>query len=292
MKLLPAACLVSLSLATPALANSGGMTHQDCNTCHSGGQVPTVTVTPSAQTVAPGGTLALVVSIGTVGNQSKGGFNLKASGGTLSPSENKVRMIGSEVTQSSPKNGATGAVTFAVNWQAPAMPGTYTLAAWGNAVNGTQGDNGDKAAFAQVSVTVSSSTGNPDAGVDVAVDGGTDAGMHADAGLDSDGGTAEDGGTDADAGMDADGGTGGGSDTDAGTDSDGGPGSPGGGDGGTAPGGDGDAGAPGDGGTADGGAGDDGRDELRGGCSAVGGPGVGLLALLGLAGVARRRHRP
>jgi hypothetical protein len=290
MKLLPAACVVSLSLAAPALANSGGMTHQDCNACHSGGQVPTVTVTPSVQTVAPGGALSLVVSIGNVGNQSKGGFNLKASGGTLSSGENKVRMIGSEVTHTGAKNGSGGAVTFAVNWQAPATPGSYTFSTWGNAVNGTQGDNGDKAAFAQVSVTVTAGNGGVDAGT------ATDAGTDVDGGTDLDAGTDVDAGTEVDGGTDLDGGSAPGSDggsageTDAGSDTDGGAGSTL--DGGSAGGGT-DAGSDGDGGTpagADAGSGND--DDLKGGCSAVGGSALSLVGLLALAGMARRRSRP
>jgi hypothetical protein len=284
MNRLSAACLVSLSFASPALANSGGMTHMDCNNCHSGGQVPTVSVTPSAQTVAPGGALSLVVSISNVGNQSKGGFNLKASGGTLASGENKVRMIGTEVTHTGTKNGAGGAVTFAVNWQAPATPGSYTFSTWGNAVNGTQGDNGDKAAFAQVTVTVAASSGNADAGTDL--DGGTDAGTEADAGTDLDAGTDADagmdvdGGADSDAGTDSDGGAGGGTDTDGGAATPD--------DAGTSPG-DADAGSLEDGGTAGGGSGKDVQEDLRGGCSAVGGSGMGLFALLALAGAARRR---
>ncbi|MBM4380953.1 MAG: hypothetical protein FJ086_16895, partial [Deltaproteobacteria bacterium] len=161
MKFLHAAALLAVAASTPALANSGGRNSTlVCSQCHGGGGVPTVTVAPSVTTALPGQSLSLVVSISTLPTQPKGGFNLKATGGTLSPGDTTVRTVGAgELTHKATKAGSGGAITFAANWTAPNTPGTYTFTALGNAVNGDFSDNGDMHGTGIATVTVTGGAG-------------------------------------------------------------------------------------------------------------------------------------
>jgi hypothetical protein len=189
MKTLPAAVLASLALASPALADRDGKGSVACSNCHSGGTVPTVSVVPSVNTVLAGQALSLVVSISTTPTQGSGGFNLHASGGTLSPGDGTVRMVGTEVTHKAPKLGANGAVTFAANWTAPLTPGTYLFTALGNAVNGDDTKLGDQHGSGTATVVVmGGGAGGADAGTEAE---GMDAGssLAPDAGAGAGGGT-------------------------------------------------------------------------------------------------------
>lgn len=164
-----------LLAATTAHANSTGSPHLDCNGCHSGGETPAVGVRASAITVAPGVLVPVVVEVFSTGSQSRAGFSLRAGGGILSAAEPGVRMVSGDATHLQPKAAANGVSRFTVQWAAPMTPGTYTLAAWGNAVDGRSGSSGDGAALATTSVTVSGEQARLDAGVmgDGSPDGGT-----------------------------------------------------------------------------------------------------------------------
>lgn len=250
MRLLPALCLASLSLGSAAFANRTGIGYVNCNTCHSGGTAPaTQQIALPSLTVAPGETVPVEVRF----SGSKGGFAMQASGGTLTNADGSSKVVGAALTHTDRVNatdtGVGGSlVRFAVNWKAPSAPGTYTLEAWCNSVNGNNQKTGDAAAVATAIVTVAAGGGaSLDAGqpeVDAGqpeVDAGSpvepDAGEpEADAGSPSPGGT--------DAGMAAD------------------------------------AGSSGN------------ANEPTGGCSAVGGSGLSLLALLAWAAASRKRVSP
>jgi hypothetical protein len=172
---LPRTTGMLLLAATAAHANSTGSTHLDCNGCHTGGETPSVGLRASAVTVAPGMLIPVVVEVASTGSQLRAGFSLRAGGGILSAAEPGVRLVGGDATHLQPKAAANGVSRFTVQWAAPMLPGTYTLAAWGNAVDGRSGSSGDGAALVTTSVTVSGEQARPDAGVpgDGSPDGGT-----------------------------------------------------------------------------------------------------------------------
>lgn len=149
--------LVTVAFAAPSFANSGGRVNlaaNGCNSCHSGGTAPVVTVTPSKDIVAPGETITVTVTV-TTPNGSHAGFNLNPSGGTLGNPGTGVRIQNGEATQSAPKNeDNTGLVTFAVDWTAPTTMGQISLLAWGNSVNGDNDQGGDRAASQTATVSV------------------------------------------------------------------------------------------------------------------------------------------
>jgi hypothetical protein len=233
MKLLPALCLASLSLGSAAVANRNGSGYTNCNNCHSGGTVPaTQEISLPSLTVAPGDTVPVEVRF----SGSKGGFAMQASGGTLTNADGSSKIVGAALTHTDRMNATTGLggslVRFAVNWKAPSVPGTYTLEAWCNSVNGNNQQSGDKAAVATATVTVATGGSGPQDAGQPEVDAGepvTDAGSPAPVG------------------------------TDAGT-------------------------------AADAGSGN--ASEPTGGCSAVGGSGLGVLALLALSAASRKRVAP
>lgn len=153
-----------LLAATAAHANSTGRAHQDCNGCHTGGQTPAVAVRPAASTVLPGSLVPVVVEISSVGDQVRGGFSLRVNAGLLSAAEPGVRLIGGDATHLQPKTAMGGVSQFTVQWAAPLSPGTFTLSAYGNAVDGAGGATGDGAALATATVRVGSPGEEVDAG--------------------------------------------------------------------------------------------------------------------------------
>lgn len=161
-----------LLAATSAHASGLGVSFQNCNSCHSGGETPTVTVQPAASVVAPGALVPVVVEVASVGNQVRAGFALRASGGLLSPAEPGVRLVGTDATHLQPKTALAGTARFTVQWTAPLTPGSWTLAAWGNAADGLQGASGDRAAQAMATVRVGTPGESADGGTEPA-DAGT-----------------------------------------------------------------------------------------------------------------------
>ena len=125
-----------------------------CNNCHGGGSSPTVTVTPSATTVAPGQTIPVKLSL-TTPNGIYGGFSLTTGGiGTFTASGD-ARVLSGNATHSAPKaENASGLVEFTVSWTAPSTSQTVTFTGWGNSVNGNGSTSGDLAASATASVSV------------------------------------------------------------------------------------------------------------------------------------------
>ena len=183
---LPRTAGLLLLAASSAHASGLGVSFQDCNACHSGGETPTVAVQPAATTVAPGALVPVVVEVGAVGNQVRAGFALRASGGLLAPAEPGVRLVGTDATHLQPRTAVSGTARFTVQWTAPLTPGTWTLNAWGNAADGVAGASGDRAAQAMATVRV----GSPGE----VMDGGTEPGA-GDAGTGNTGNTGGSSGT-------------------------------------------------------------------------------------------------
>jgi glucose/arabinose dehydrogenase len=149
------------SLAGPPCvrAFSGGITSTSfsaaggCNDCHTGGQVPTVTLT-GATSVDPDSTHEYTVTVSHVGAQDLAGLNVSAVDGVLatggSDSASTQALTGSggraEITHTGPKSGMGSVTTFSFLWTAPSSFSSVTLQVWGNAVNGNVSTTGDRAA--------------------------------------------------------------------------------------------------------------------------------------------------
>lgn len=168
-RMLGAALTVTLTLwAGYLLARNDGMTGvaQSATGCSCHSSTPnangavTVTITgPQAVQPASTSTYTITVSGGPAG--TTGGFNLKATAGTLIAGLNS-KIVGGELTHS---NSSSRSWSF--NWTAPATQGTVNLYAASQATNGS-GSNGDSwnwyggAVNTPFPITVSSTVGVED----------------------------------------------------------------------------------------------------------------------------------
>jgi len=136
--------LATLAALLPAraFARSNGSATQGCRGCHSGGQTPTVLVTPDITRFGPGQVLKLTVSVSPT-NGDAAGFYLESSVGTLSVVDSGTKLSGKGVTHSATRTAASGPITFNVGWTAPATPGGVDFTAWGNSADGDRTSRGD-----------------------------------------------------------------------------------------------------------------------------------------------------
>jgi len=124
-----------------------------CTNCHSGGIVPTVTLSGPAS-VAPGATNSYALTI-SGGQRVGGGLDVSATGGSLASAGSDTQVQGGEITQRSPKAAdAGGNVVFNFNWTAPLSPGAVTMYGAGNSVNLSGGTSGDNAAKSSLAIVV------------------------------------------------------------------------------------------------------------------------------------------
>ncbi len=133
-------------------ATNGG---QNCNVCHSGGVTPVVTLSgPDSVEINATNVYTLTIS---GGQESHGGFDVSADGGTLDLNEpSGTQLLNGEVVHSESRPVDTNnEVVFTFLWQAPAVPGTVMLYGAGNSVNNGMGNNGDRAATDTLTITVS-----------------------------------------------------------------------------------------------------------------------------------------
>lgn len=125
---------------TGTTAATGG---EGC-TCHSNTPSSAVTVAingPSEMDINTTSNFTVTISGGPL---VKGGTNIAVTGGgSLTPGEG-LRKSGSELTHVEPKLPASGTVTFPFQYTAPASPGTVTIFANGNSVNGNNASTGDQ----------------------------------------------------------------------------------------------------------------------------------------------------
>ena len=139
-----------------------------CNGCHSGGVEPTVTVT-GPTTVTAGTTAEYLLTILSPTGQEGGGFNATVDVGTLAVGGAQsagTRVIASgqgnnDATHSGVKVGDGSSVVFSYLFQAPATPGVASMTVWGNAVNGTGSNAGDRAGSDFLSITVEAAAPAP-----------------------------------------------------------------------------------------------------------------------------------
>src|SRR5688572_2931682 len=162
------AFLCALLGASVAQARSAGITSNflpaaGCNGCHSGGNVPTVSLVASAATIDVGATVTLTFTVTTLnGDPGAAGFNLRSSKqGTFAvggPNSTNTQVLTgtagwSEATHTARKAGEPA--TFTVLWTpSPGTTGDVTFTAWGNAVNANGFNSGDRAASDTETITV------------------------------------------------------------------------------------------------------------------------------------------
>ena len=153
--------LVFMALMQPsfALASAGdtgysGLSGRNCGACHSGGTVPTVTISGPASATA-GSVNSYTFKI-TGGPLAAGACDIAASGGSLGAATGDT-LKNSEIS-GGPTAPSTGAVSFPFTWTAPATAGTYTLYGCGLSTNGNGGTSGDGVSAIQFTVTVAGAT--------------------------------------------------------------------------------------------------------------------------------------
>lgn len=120
-------CAIAFSTGITGLTTSP----TGCNQCHSGGQVPTVTLT-GPSTVTPGSTNEYVVEITPIGSQIWGGLDAGASGGSLAVGGSfsaSTQLLNGEITHTQRKGGDNNPIRFSFLWTAPLQSGLFTLRA-------------------------------------------------------------------------------------------------------------------------------------------------------------------
>ena len=145
-----AVALVVGLVSCAAFARSGGIETQSCVGCHgTGSQVTTISLTPA--TFNPNDTVTVRVRI--AGNGATGGLYLSANGvGTFSViAGQNTRLVNGNVVHSSPKAASGGAVTFDVQWKAPATMGGVDFEVATLLANGNNSSSGDQAGEARLS---------------------------------------------------------------------------------------------------------------------------------------------
>jgi hypothetical protein len=136
----------------PATARQTGITGQyqaGCGggVCHGGNANAATVLTLTGNTTVKTNTTTNYTFRVANGNQAAGGFNLAVlSGGTKAgtlAAGAGSQLLANEITHAGAQDFAGGGVDFAFTWTSPADHGTYTVAAAGNAVNGTGTGAGD-----------------------------------------------------------------------------------------------------------------------------------------------------
>src|SRR5947207_2729425 len=147
--------LVLLGQAPRAMARAGGLATTGCESCHSGGRAPMVSIKMDPDVLNPGDTTTVTVTV-TTPNGGPAGFYLHSRGqGSFSeiPGQGTRLPTSSEVTHASPKRGGDP-TTFQVKWTAPTMRGAYSLEAAAVSANGNNQPSGDAAGHAVLPFTV------------------------------------------------------------------------------------------------------------------------------------------
>jgi hypothetical protein len=149
---------IGLGMATPrqAWGKKNGIAASGCEGCHSGGKVPTITLTATPDS-APVGTPATITVGVSQTNGNCAGFWLTTDGtnnGTFKATDSGTQLLGGGVGHTMPRIGTgTGPITFTAQWTATKATGVqftvYALSC--NNSGSTSGDGGGMATLAYVS---------------------------------------------------------------------------------------------------------------------------------------------
>lgn len=156
--------LVLVASIAPASAVSSGISGRSgkqgltCASHHTGGAEPSVVLEAvDGTTLAPGQrALFRFVVRSNDRRQDRAGLNVAASAGVLeSLAGEGTRIFRDELTHSEPKdNDGADEAAWRFAWTAPAEPGTYTLFAAGNSVNGNSAFSGDRSRATALEILV------------------------------------------------------------------------------------------------------------------------------------------
>lgn len=131
-----------------------------CSICHTGGVLPTVTLSgPTSVNVGTVHTYTLEVR---GGQQVAAGLDVSATAGTLSVIDAGTHLQNGEITQNAPRAvDLFGRASFTFDWTAPAVPGSATLYAAGNSVDLAGAFSGDAARAVSMVITVAGAAQTP-----------------------------------------------------------------------------------------------------------------------------------
>ncbi|MFY2558352.1 MXAN_6652 family MXYO-CTERM-anchored protein [Corallococcus terminator] len=154
---------VSSLWSLPAFATGTGITGQSgkggptCNTCHTGGETPTVAL-EGPTTLEPGGTGQYTFII-RGGAAKTGGVDIAVSGteAVLVAGAN-LKKLGAELVHTRPMEFSGNELRFAFSLTAPSSDVTLTLFGAGNSSNADQNSTGDRAATTSVAIQVGKGT--------------------------------------------------------------------------------------------------------------------------------------
>ena len=122
-----------------------------CGNCHGNISASTTVSFANLPTTAIAGQTYSAQFMMSHATNVKYGFNIYATGGTFATVSSGTKLSGGQLTHSTVLTNGT--VDF--KWTAPSTPGTYTIKAVGNAVNGNGGDDsGDKWNTTTTTITV------------------------------------------------------------------------------------------------------------------------------------------
>lgn len=136
---------------------TGKQEGRSCNSCHSGGTAPQVTIT-GPDTLAPGATGDFTMVITT--KQAKGAGGIAATDGAVLTAGPNLHDEGGELTHDKAINAAGGKASFTFKLTAPARGTSVRIYAVGLAANGS-GTGGDKATQITKDITITGGTSAP-----------------------------------------------------------------------------------------------------------------------------------
>jgi MYXO-CTERM domain-containing protein len=135
-----------------ALAKATGIATTSCSGCHGGGAAaPTIVVTGPQQSIAPGSTVMINLSISGTG-VAVGGFWMTSYTVGAFTAGTGEHLLGEGIAHSTPRAASGGVVTFAIAWTAPTTPGgtDFDMGVVGG--NGDGRSTGDRPGFARLSL--------------------------------------------------------------------------------------------------------------------------------------------
>ncbi len=154
-------------LSTAAFANQlgvvgyAGNSAETCNTCHSGGAVPTVSLTgPSTLQAGQTGDYRLTVS-GGAGSRAGMNVAVDSPAAQLLGVAGESVSFGNEVHHAASRAFTSGRSTFAFKLLAPPFAGPVRLFGAGNSCNGNGSTSGDRAGFSTLTITITGGTTAP-----------------------------------------------------------------------------------------------------------------------------------
>jgi Putative metal-binding motif len=136
--------LFVLLFAVNAQARRNGLASPGCQGCHTGGAVPSVTLTTDPAVLLPGATATATITI-QAKNGPVAGMYVRATTGTFSliGGQSTALQSETEVTHSAPKMASGGSVVFQTHWTAPSQPGGVLFEVWALSANNDGRPSGD-----------------------------------------------------------------------------------------------------------------------------------------------------